>query len=61
MTADQRVMLPAQMPVIGIDRESGRVVWYPSGVFGEWQDFKDINEALDKVKDFGPMLLTVSK
>ena len=51
MSESEKTMLPAMMPILTMWTNGTGVKYFPSGVFGEWQDFASLKEALDFIGD----------
>jgi hypothetical protein len=59
MTTEQKVMLPAQMPTISTNKDTGKTMFFPSGVFGEWESFETLADCMKTVLPGMTVCLTV--
>lgn len=49
MTADDKIMLPANMPTVAVGPD--KTMWFPKGVFGEFYEYSDLMSCLKAIGD----------
>ena len=52
-------MLPAQMATISTNKDTGKTVFYPQGVFGGWENFDSLADCMKTVLPGMMVCLTV--